>query len=375
MDFTPIRALLAFYLLLMLAACSTVRITDDIAVSHPRFAVSLKRSGQTNWSEVCTTRFPWKKHQIYYWSLDVHTDRTNAMWYTIYQYPGPSEYLRNLSNDWQEVTADASRFITKPERLPGDGRIHAVCVVMPGEPPGDYAIIPFVNHVPVHTFRYVMYGERGVVATSDQPSGQPSETAKFSEGFVQDATANAQTTVAHSNAVALALSPSAFSASPEEASSRLLAETKYKRMDDGRSLDTGDLSKPIAEAVERLGRIVIPSVEFRQTAPKDILRFIAAAPTMPEPDKMESIGLIHGAEEPGLTVTDGKATELIDELPLDSTPLTLSLQRVNLLELVERLSKALNVDAGLTREGQIVFGRNDKWSSRSSPAYLMQFAE
>lgn len=53
--------------------------------------------------------------------------------------------------------------------------------------------------------------------------------------------------------------------------------------------------------------------------------------------------------------------------------MTCSLRRVNLLEFVERLSRALDIDVGFTQEGQRMFGRDDKWSSRNKPAYLIQF--
>lgn len=129
-----------------------------------------------------------------------------------------------------------------------------------------------------------------------------------------------QITPLDTNAIALALSPSAFSASPQDARSRLFAATKYKRMDDGRSINKGDLSKPVAAAVERLGCIVIPNVDFRQAPPKDILRFIAAAQTIPEPDKTRAVGLIHEQTEPDFALGTRQATELLDELVLDETP-------------------------------------------------------
>lgn len=199
--------------------------------------------------------------------------------------------------------------------------------------------------------------------------------AEYPEALAQGSSTDEQYNMVQSNAVSLGLSPSAFSASPQEASARLLAATKYKRMNDGLAVVKGDLSRPVADAVEQLGRIVIPSIEFRQTDPKDILRFISTAQTIPEPDKTHSIGLIYEQPEPITAVNNSQATELIDELSLDATPVTCSLQRVNLLEFIERVSRAMKVDVGFTQEGKIVFGRNDKWSSRSRPAYLMQFAE
>jgi hypothetical protein len=143
--------------LTLLSGCSTTRITDDIAISKPKFWVSMQLPCKTNWTSVATTEFPWKKHQIYGWSLEVETARTNATWHALYQFPHPNEYAKRLSpsNHWGDVTSDFSRVITKPEPLPRrKGGINQVCVLMPGEPSGQYAIIVFVDYIPVYTFRY-----------------------------------------------------------------------------------------------------------------------------------------------------------------------------------------------------------------------------
>ncbi|MDD5523148.1 MAG: hypothetical protein PHI84_20205 [Kiritimatiellae bacterium] len=154
-----IRIFVTITALLLLAACSTIRITDDIAVSKPRFIVSMQKPGETNWSQVQTTRFPWRKHQIYSWGLDVHTKRTNVTWFVICQYPHPTDHLREFSptNYWGEITRDFSRVITPCEPLPSNGHIGEVYALMPGEPTGYYSIIPFVDYVPVYSFRYEIY--------------------------------------------------------------------------------------------------------------------------------------------------------------------------------------------------------------------------
>ena len=153
-----LRASIAITMLAMIAGCTTIHVTDDIAVSHPDFWVDMAPAS-TNGHLVSTTRFAWKKHQFYGWSLRVHTTRTNSTWFAIYQYPHPTDHLRELgpTNYWGEVTEDMSRVITHCEPLPKDGRIGAVCVLMPGEPAGYYSVIAFVDYVPVYTFRYEIY--------------------------------------------------------------------------------------------------------------------------------------------------------------------------------------------------------------------------
>jgi len=152
-----IKQTIVLTILALAAGCSTIRITDDISVSNPKFWVSMQSGGETNWSQISTTRFPWKKHQIYGWSLDISTTRSNATCHAIYQFPFPNDYAKGLApnNHWGDVTIDGSRVITKPESLSTPkGGMSAVCVVMPGEPVGDYAIIVFVDYIPVYTFRY-----------------------------------------------------------------------------------------------------------------------------------------------------------------------------------------------------------------------------
>ena len=154
---TMIRAYLTLMILVLFTGCSTTRITDDIAISNPKFWVSMQQHGKTNWTQVATTEFPWKKHRIYGWSLDIETTRTNATWHALYQFPHPTDYARELppSNHWGDVTSDFSRVITKPKPLSRrKSGMSAVCVVMPGEPSGPYAIIVFVDYIPVYTFRY-----------------------------------------------------------------------------------------------------------------------------------------------------------------------------------------------------------------------------
>ena len=156
-------------LLALTAGCTTRRITKDISISRPIFEALVTKPGTTNKVWTRTTIVPWSKYGLCRWELTVHTTRSNAAWHAYYQYPRPNDYLRTLgTNTSSEITDDFSATIDRNNALPhGGGKICGVWVIMPGEPPGDYSVIPCVDYVPVYVFRYQITKEHESVQQCD----------------------------------------------------------------------------------------------------------------------------------------------------------------------------------------------------------------
>lgn len=171
------------------------------------------------------------------------------------------------------------------------------------------------------------------------------------------------------------LSAALFSPSPDKAGTRIVASVQYIRLSDGRCLSKDGLPQSILDSVSFFSRTVIPNIHYSQANPKDVLRFVCTAQMTPMPDKNQSIGLIYEKRDSALEAKISQAASWVDQLPLDDLTVSCSLQRVNMLEFIAKLSKAMKVDVGFTQDGQIVFGRDGKWSSSGEPSYLLQFSD
>ena len=208
----------------------------------------------------------------------------------------------------------------------------------------------------------------------------------FAVAFLCNAVAQAQERTAEvlspqdvsmsSSRSALLLQQELFSSSPGEARNRVLRSARYVRLSDGLILSAQDIPKPIADSLSFFAATVVPSIEFRDAPLGDVLSFIAAARTTPQPDKDWSIGLLYeGPKVSSNFVPDSVTTKSIEQLPGRNTLISCLLRRVNMIEFIEQLSKAVALDVGFTPDGQIVFGSEGKWGAEDRPSYLMRFSK
>lgn len=188
-----------------------------------------------------------------------------------------------------------------------------------------------------------------------------------------------QDTVCASNSsfspIVLNLPESLFSLSPEVARRRLIDTVRYKNLSDGRCLSNRDVPASFTNAVSFFAHVVIPSIEYKDANLEDVLQFISAAKTTPEPDMNRSIGLIYADESAESHTVSPQACSWSNQFSTVDAKFSCSLHRVNMLEFIQQLSKVANLDVGITQDGQIVFGRAGKWASINDPIYLLQLSE
>lgn len=93
---------------------------------------------------------------------------------------------------------------------------------------------------------------------------------------------------------------------------------------------------------QRMRQVIVPSIEFRQASPIDVLHFLVEASTASDPDDGQShgIGLIRtNAPSPAATVT----YELEDGSVLDLPPLTVAYRRISLLDALDRVTSQIGL--------------------------------
>ena len=107
---------------------------------------------------------------------------------------------------------------------------------------------------------------------------------------------------------------------------------------------------------QRMRDIIIPSIEFREANPIDVLQFLLEASTATYP-KTPSLGLLS---------TNTPATreyytfEAEDGTPLELHPLTLEYRRLSMLEAVDRITKEIGLTYRLENETLIFFTQDGK---------------
>ena len=109
---------------------------------------------------------------------------------------------------------------------------------------------------------------------------------------------------------------------------------------------------------ERLHKIVIPRIEFRNANPADVFSFIRDAVSVTSPEAAPSIGLIHvNTSRPRYRVRHIYGTE-------DGTPLhmpiniTLNMRRVTLYEALRHITATMGIDFRVADDELLLYTRD-----------------
>jgi len=129
------------------------------------------------------------------------------------------------------------------------------------------------------------------------------------------------------------------------------------------SYEISQISTKASETRERLKRVIIPSIEFRNAVVPDVLNFLIEASSR-RPDDVVNIAPIGLCiNSPAATNDPAAVNDFGDSFgwPTASTSIgktiTLNLQRITLYDAIDTISKVLGVDFWIDDNGVVFFGK------------------
>lgn len=154
------------------------------------------------------------------------------------------------------------------------------------------------------------------------------------------------------------------------ARARLSVTIRYRCLEDGKVFTQENILPAIRDAIERLNSSR-PSVHGPIELP-EMLSYFIFSQYPPKGENRRNIALMDDTpEDPEIA----KQEAIFKELKFNVATVKCDNLNVNLLELIERVSKGAQVDVGLQADGRLVFGHAGKWASSNRPTFLLEFSD